>query len=80
MREGLADSPKPVITGPIDESQLVTLAGNTTPAALRAQNDRGPVADNLRLRSLAAHAQARAGDRSAPLKKLIDEMHHQRFA
>ena len=42
-----ADSPKPVITSPIDESQLVTLTGNTTSAALRVQNDRGPVADNL---------------------------------
>jgi hypothetical protein len=36
------DRPKPVITGPIDESQLVTLAGNTTPAALRPETIAAP--------------------------------------
>ena len=43
-----AQSPRQQVTEPIDESKLVTLGGNTTPAATRAQNDRGPVADEVR--------------------------------
>ena len=70
--------PKPVIviTGPIDESQLVTLAGNTTAAALRVRNDRGPVADNLAFDHLLL-ALKTAPETEARLEKLIDEMHHQ---
>jgi subtilase family serine protease len=71
-----ADGPKSVITGPIDESQLVTLTGNTTPAALRAQNDRGPVADNLIFDHLLLTLKP-APETEARLEKLIDEMHHQ---
>ena len=74
--EGLADTPKPIITGPIDESQLVTLTGNTTPAALRVQNDRGPVADNLAFDHLLLTLK-RAPETEARLEKLIDTMHHQ---
>src|SRR5208282_2568645 len=70
------DRPKPVITGPIDESQLVTLAGNTTPAALRAGNDRGPVADSLTFDHLLL-ALKPTPETEARLEKLIDEMHHQ---
>ena len=44
-----AQSPRPQITDAIDESKLVSLPGNTTPAASLTQNDRGPVADDLRL-------------------------------
>jgi len=71
-----ADGPKAVITGPIDESQLVTLTGNTTAAALRAQNDRGPVADNLVFDHLLLTLKP-APETEARLEKLIDEMHHQ---
>lgn len=71
-----ADSPKPVITSPIDESQLVTLTGNTTSAALRVQNDRGPVADNLIFDHLLLTLK-RAPETEARLEKLIDAMHKQ---
>jgi len=70
------DGPKSLITGPIDESRLVTLTGNTTPAALRAQNDRGPVADNLIFDHLLLTLKP-APETEARLEKLIDEMHHQ---
>ncbi len=74
--EGLAERAKPVITGPIDESQLITLTGNTTPAALHVQNDRGPVADNLAFDHLLLTLK-RAPETEARLEKLIDAMHHQ---
>ncbi len=71
-----AGSPRSVITGPIDDSQLVTLTGNTTPAALRVQNDRGPVADNLAFDHLLLTLKP-APETEALLEKVIDEMHHQ---
>jgi subtilase family serine protease len=40
--------PQPLVTQPIDETRLVTLAGNTRPEA-NAANDRGAVADGLPL-------------------------------
>jgi subtilase family serine protease len=63
------------MTSPIDESQLVTLTGNTTPAALRVQNDRGPVADNLAFDHLLLTLKP-APETEARLEKLIDAMHH----
>jgi subtilase family serine protease len=36
-----------LITGPIDETNLVTLPGNTRPEARAAENDRGPVPDSF---------------------------------
>ncbi len=76
LAQTAADRPRPVITGPIDESQLVTLAGNTTAAALDAKNDRGAVADNLRFDHLLL-ALKTAPETEARLSKLIDEMHHE---
>jgi hypothetical protein len=38
-----AQEQKRLITGKIDESKLVTMGGNTTPAAARAEFDRGAV-------------------------------------
>jgi subtilase family serine protease len=70
------DRPKPVITSPIDESQLVTLAGNTTPAALHPGNDRGPVSDRLVFDHLLLTLK-RAPRIEARLERLIDEMHDQ---
>jgi len=68
--------PKPVIviTSPIDESQLAILTGNTTAAALRSTNDRGPVADNLAFDHLLLVLKP-APESEARLEKLIDEMH-----
>ena len=60
--------------GTIDESRLVTLTGNTTPAAQRAQNDRGPVADNLLFEHLLLVLKP-APETEAQLKGLIDAMH-----
>ena len=72
----LAEGPQPLITAPINESQLVTL-GNTPPAALRAANDRGPVNDSLRLRSFAVGGSKVRRSPEARLAKLIrDEMHN----
>lgn len=68
-------SAKPVITAPIDESQLVTLAGNTTPAALRVQNDRGPVSDSLTFDHILLTLKP-APEVDAQLKQLIDAMHN----
>ncbi len=44
-------STKPLIVDKVDESQLVTLKGNTHPAA-NAQNDRGRVSPNLKMADL----------------------------
>ena len=71
-----AGGPKPIITSAIDESQLVTLDGNTTAAALSVKNDRGPVADNLPFDHLLLTLQP-APETEARLEKLIDEMHRQ---
>ncbi len=67
---------KPIITAPIDESQLVTLGGNTTAAALQVENDRGAVADNFVFDHLLLTLKL-APDTEARLVKLIDEMHDQ---
>jgi subtilase family serine protease len=64
----------PVITDPIDESQLVTLVGNTTPAALETANDHGPVADSLVFDHLLLVLKPAPGS-EARLEKLIDAMH-----
>ncbi|MGA9528377.1 MAG: protease pro-enzyme activation domain-containing protein [Terriglobales bacterium] len=71
-----AASPAPVIAAAIDESQLVTLTGNTTAAALGAQNDRGPVANNLAFDHLLLVLKP-APESEARLKTLIDELHNQ---
>jgi subtilase family serine protease len=76
LAEVPAIGPKPIITGLIDESQLVTLAGNTTAAAFHLKNDRGPVADNLVFDHLLVVLK-RAPETDAGLVKLIDAMHHQ---
>jgi subtilase family serine protease len=68
--------PEPIITAPIDESQLVTLGGNTTAAALHGENDRGPVADNFVFDHLLLTLKL-APETEARLVKLIDEMHNQ---
>jgi subtilase family serine protease len=45
---GISQGPRVLITAPINDSQLVTLVGNTRFDA-NSRNDRGPVADSLQL-------------------------------
>src|SRR6202451_1729599 len=71
---GFAQNVKPVLTGTIDESQVVTLEGNTPPAALSAENDHGPVADTMRLDHLLLVLK-RSPDSEAALRNLIARMH-----
>src|ERR1700733_12250284 len=70
-----AQSPRPQVTEAIDETKLVSLAGNTTPAATVAQNDRGPVADDLRLDHVLILLK-RDPQTEADLKEHIDAMHN----
>jgi subtilase family serine protease len=70
-----AQGPRPMVTERIDESRLVTLGGNTTPAATRAQNDRGPVADDLRFDHLLLLLK-RDPQTEADLKEHIEAMHN----
>lgn len=76
LAEDRPDAPERVITSPIDESQLVTLEGNTTAAALHANNDRGPVADGLVFDHLLLTLKL-AAETEMRLEKLIDSMHNQ---
>jgi subtilase family serine protease len=69
-----ANQPQPVLTTPIDESQLVSLTGNTTPAALEAGNDGGPVADDWFFDHLLLVLK-RAPEIEASLDHLIEELH-----
>jgi len=69
-----AQNATPVLTAPIDESQRVELEGNTPPAALRAENDRGSVDDAMPFDHLLLVLK-RPADSDAALKKLIDDMH-----
>jgi len=69
-----AQQQKRMVTEKIDESKLVTLGGNTTPAATRAENDRGLVADDLRFEHLLLLLK-RDPETEARLKTEIDAMH-----
>src|SRR5271155_1608769 len=66
---------EPMLTAPIDESQRVTLPGNTTPAALNGADDRGSVDGNLRLEHLLLVPKG-SPDSEAALRLLIDEQHN----
>ena len=70
-----AQGPRQMVIAPIDESKLVTLGGNTTPAATRAQNDRGPVADDVRFDHLLLLLK-RDPQTEAELKEEIETMHN----
>jgi subtilase family serine protease len=43
----IAQEPRRLVTAALDESALVTLGGNTPPAAALSANDRGAVTDNM---------------------------------
>src|ERR1700723_1963155 len=70
-----AQNAKPVLTERIVESQRVTLEGNTPPAALNAENDRGAVADTMQLDHMLLVLKQSAQSEAA-LHQLIDDMHN----
>ena len=70
-----AQSPRPQIPDAIDDSKLISLPGNTTPAASVAQNDRGPVADDLRLDHILILLK-RDPQTESDLRDHIDAMHN----
>src|ERR1700685_1618326 len=71
----LAQNIQPIITQPIDESQSITLEGNTPAAALDAANDRGAVSETMRLEHMLLVLK-RPAESEAALQKLIDDMHN----
>jgi subtilase family serine protease len=70
-----AQNTKPMLTERIVESQRVTLEGNTPPAVFNADNDRGPVADSMRLEHMLLVLKPSAQSEAA-LHQLIDDMHN----
>lgn len=69
-----AQTARPLLTQPIDESQSVALEGNTPAAALDPANDRGPVAESMRFEHLLLVLK-RPAESEAALQKLIEELH-----
>jgi subtilase family serine protease len=69
---GAQSQPRALITGPIVETQLVTLAGNTRPEA-NAANDRGPVAADFPLTHMLLQLR-RAPEQEQALDKYIDQL------
>ena len=67
----LAQAPA-LITQPIDENNLVTLAGNIRPEA-NAANDRGPVPDSMPIKHLLLQLQ-RSPQQEQAVETLIDEL------
>jgi subtilase family serine protease len=63
-----------LITQSVDESKLVTLAGNTRPEAMTKQNDRGRVADSYPMEHMMLQLK-RSPAQEQELEKLIDELH-----
>src|ERR1700724_81695 len=70
-----AQAPKQTVTEPINESKLATLGGNTTPAATRADNDRGQGADDVRFEHLLLLLK-RDPQTEAEVKERIEAMHN----
>ncbi len=69
---GAVSQPRAVITEAINESKLVTLAGNTRPEATAA-NDRGAVADSLPMEHLWLQLR-RSPEQEQALDKYLDEL------
>jgi subtilase family serine protease len=63
----------PLITLPIDEANLVTLSGNTHPAAI-PQNDLGPVVDHLQLDHVLLQLQ-RSPQQQREFLDFLDSLH-----
>jgi subtilase family serine protease len=66
--------PVRTIRGPIDETSLVTLAGNTRPEA-NAQNDRGIVSDDFPLEHMLLQLK-RSPEREAAMAQYVDDLHN----
>jgi hypothetical protein len=64
----------PLIEGSIDETQRVTLRGNTRPEALRAEFDRGAVDDSFPLNGMQPQLK-RSPEHEAAAEALADELH-----
>ena len=63
-----------LITQNVDESKLVTLAGNTRPETITKQNDRGPVADSYPMEHMMLQLK-RPAEQERELEAYIDEAH-----
>ena len=70
--QGIAPSPRALITQGIDERNLAALRGNTRPEAT-AQNDRGAVADGFAMEHLLLQLR-RAPEQEAALERYLDEV------
>jgi len=68
---------EPLITSAIDDTQLITLGGNTPPAALVPGNDRGAVSDEMRFAHLLLLLK-RDPQTEERLQQLIGAMHDPR--
>jgi subtilase family serine protease len=69
-----AQNERPVlITEAVNESKLVTLAGNTRPEAMVKQNDRGRVADSYPMEHMMLQLK-RSPEQGRELQQLIDEL------
>ena len=64
----------PMVTQPINDSNLVVLSGNTRPEARAAANDQGSVASNLPLSHMLLQLRRPAAQEQA-LVALIDQLH-----
>jgi len=70
------ESPTPEIGQPVDQSKLVTLAGNTRPEA-NSSNDRGPLPDDFPIDHMQLLLK-RSPEREEALRQLIDQLHDPR--
>jgi len=70
---GQAGQVRPLITERVDESRVITLAGNLRPEAT-AENDRGPVADSTPMEHMLLQLQ-RTPEQEQALTELIEQLH-----
>ncbi|HEX3943104.1 MAG TPA: S53 family peptidase [Rhizomicrobium sp.] len=68
-----AQTARAMITSPVDEHQLVTLEGNTHPAAADPANDRGAVADTLPMQDMLLVLK-RPAEREAALESYVESL------
>lgn len=73
-RAQVRKEPRPLITQSIDESKLMTLAGNKR-AEVNAENDRGIVANNFQMDHMLLLLR-RSAEQEEALKIFIDELHN----
>src|SRR3984957_12335377 len=66
--------PQPLITQPVNDGNLVTLAGNTRPEAKNSANDRGPVADDMPMPHMMLQLW-RPGAPEQGFETLIEQLH-----